>query len=207
MADASLLGAKVRQLRRREGITQARLAELLGVSPSYLNLIENNRRPLTAPLLLRLAETFQVELSSFASADDARVAHDLMEVFGDPLFEHATLTNHDVKDLAVSKAFYENLGFTVKGGRMEDNYLVMKNGNALIGLFQGMFEGKIITFNPGWDENGNNADPFTDIREIQKHMKAKGIQLDMEADENTKGPASVMLKDPDGNVILMDQFR
>ncbi|MFN8396338.1 MAG: VOC family protein [Bacteroidia bacterium] len=112
-----------------------------------------------------------------------------------------------VKDLATSKAFYENLGFTVKGGRMEDNYLVMKNGNALIGLFQGMFEGNIITFNPGWDENGNNADPFTDIRDIQKHMKAKGIQLDMEADENTKGPASVMLKDPDGNVILMDQFR
>lgn len=112
-----------------------------------------------------------------------------------------------VKDLATSKAFYENLGFTVKGGRMEDNYLVMKNGNALIGLFQGMFEGNIITFNPGWDENGQSADPFKDIREIQKHMKAKGIKLDLEADETTTGPASLMLKDPDGNVILMDQHR
>lgn len=113
----------------------------------------------------------------------------------------------NVKDLAASKAFYEKLGFTILGGSMESHYLIMKNGNALIGLFQGMFSGNILTFNPGWDENGKNFDPYTDIREIQKKLKAEGISLDLEADEKTTGPASVMLKDPDGNVILLDQHR
>lgn len=112
-----------------------------------------------------------------------------------------------VKDLAASKAFYEKLGFTAFGGSMEHNYLIMKNGNALIGLFQGMFEGNILTFNPGWDENAKNVDPFTDIRDIQKHLKAKGVPLTTEADENTTGPASIMLTDPDGNMILLDQHR
>lgn len=103
MTDGTLLGAKVRQLRRREGMTQAKLAELLGVSASYLNLIENSRRPLTAPLLLKLAEVFQVELTSFASTEDARVVSDLMEVFGDPLFGQQGLTNQDVRELAVTQ--------------------------------------------------------------------------------------------------------
>ena len=112
-----------------------------------------------------------------------------------------------VKDLNVSKEFYENLGFTLFAGGMEQNYLIMKNGNALIGLFHGMFEGNILTFNPGLDENANNIDKFDDVREIQKLLKNKNIKLTTEADENTTGPASIMLTDPDGNVILIDQHR
>lgn len=110
-----------------------------------------------------------------------------------------------VKDLKASKEFYENLGFTVFGGGMEQNYLIMKNGNALIGLFHGMFQGNILTFNPGWDENAKKVEGLKDIREIQKHLKSKNIKLSSEADENTKGPASLTLTDPDGNVILLDQ--
>lgn len=112
-----------------------------------------------------------------------------------------------VKDLKASKQFYENLGFTVFGGGMEQNYLIMKNGNALIGLFQGMFTGNILTFNPGWDENAKNMEPFDDVRTIQKQLKAKGIAINPEADENTTGPASFMVTDPDGNVVLFDQHR
>ena len=112
-----------------------------------------------------------------------------------------------VKDLATSKAFYENLGFSVLAGSMEQNYLIMKNENALIGLFQGMFEGNIMTFNPGWNESGQNIDEFDDVREIQKHLKEAGIALNTEADESTTGPASLMLTDPDGNLILVDQHR
>ncbi len=112
-----------------------------------------------------------------------------------------------VKDLKVSRTFYENLGFEVLAGSMESNYLIMKNGQSLIGLFQGMFEGNILTFNPGWDENGENLEQYTDIRLIQKHLKGKGIELDTEADATTTGPASVVLKDPDGNMILLDQHR
>lgn len=110
-----------------------------------------------------------------------------------------------VKDLAISKAFYENLGFHQFGGSMEHRYLIMKNGNALVGLFQGMFAGNILTFNPGWDENATLQDSFDDVREIQKQLKSKSITLDTEADENTTGPASFMLTDPDGNVVLVDQ--
>ena len=112
-----------------------------------------------------------------------------------------------VKDLKTSKEFYEKLGFNAFAGSMEQNYLIMKNGNALIGLFQGMFEGNILTFNPGWDENASNIENFDDIREIQKQLKAGGLKLTSEADEKTKGPASLMLTDPDGNVILLDQHR
>ena len=110
-----------------------------------------------------------------------------------------------VKDLAVSKEFYENLGFSVFAGAFERNYLIMKNGNALIGLFQGMFEGNILTFNPGWDENAQQLDDFSDVREIQKHLKSKGIALKSEADERTSGPASMVVIDPDGNTVLIDQ--
>jgi len=112
-----------------------------------------------------------------------------------------------VKDLNASKQFYEDLGFVVFGGGIEKNYLIMKNGNSLIGLFKGMFEGNILTFNPGWDENARNIEKFNDIREIQRQLKSKGIKLTTEADEKTSGPASFMTTDPDGNVILIDQHR
>ncbi len=113
----------------------------------------------------------------------------------------------NVKDIKASKQFYEKLGFAVFAGSLEQNYLIMKNGNALIGLFQGMFEGNLLTFNPGWDENAKNLENFDDIRDIQKHLKSKGITLSSEADEQTTGPASLTLTDPDGNVILLDQHR
>lgn len=110
-----------------------------------------------------------------------------------------------VKDLKISKEFYENLGFSVFAGSMESNYLIMKNENTLIGLFQGMFEGNILTFNPGWDQNANIIEGFDDVRSIQQHLKTKGIKLETEADQQSSGPASLMLKDPDGNLILLDQ--
>jgi len=110
-----------------------------------------------------------------------------------------------VKDLKTSKEFYEKLGFNAFAGSLEQNYLIMKNDNALIGLFQGMFQGNILTFNPGWDENANHIDNFDDIHEIQKQIKNSGLKLISEADEKTEGPASLMLTDPDGNNILIDQ--
>ncbi|MGZ0015590.1 VOC family protein [Yeosuana sp. AK3] len=110
-----------------------------------------------------------------------------------------------VKDIKVSKEFYETLGFSVFAGQMDKNYLIMKNGNALIGLFQGMFENNILTFNPGWDENANKVDSYDDIRSIQKHLKSNGIALENEIDESSSGPASIVMHDPDGNTILIDQ--
>jgi catechol 2,3-dioxygenase-like lactoylglutathione lyase family enzyme len=112
-----------------------------------------------------------------------------------------------VKDLSISKQFYENLGFSVFAGDIAQNFLIMKNEKALIGLFQGMFEGNILTFNPGWDENAQHIDPFEDIRQIQQKLKDKGIGLITQVEENTSGPASLMLADPDGNLILIDQHR
>ncbi len=112
-----------------------------------------------------------------------------------------------VKDLAASRQFYENLGFSMAGGDPEQNWLIMRNGDHVIGLFHGMFEGNLLTFNPGWDQQANAVDGFTDVREIQKALKDKGISLLTEADEATSGPASLMLSDPDGNVILIDQHR
>ena len=113
----------------------------------------------------------------------------------------------NVKDINASKQFYENLGFAVFAGGLEKKYLIMKNGNALIGLFQGMFQGNILTFNPGWDENAANIENFDDVRKIQQHLKANGIALLSEADEQSTGPASFMTTDPDGNIILFDQHR
>ena len=110
-----------------------------------------------------------------------------------------------VKDIHASKQFYENLGFKVFAGDIERNYLIMKNENSLIGLFQGMFENNILTFNPGWDTNANNLENFDDVRAIQQHLKAKGIPIENEADESTSGPASFVVIDPDGNAILIDQ--
>jgi predicted enzyme related to lactoylglutathione lyase len=112
-----------------------------------------------------------------------------------------------VQDLVDSKIFYENLGFTLFGGSLEQNYAIMKNGNALIGLFQGMFEGNILTFNPGWDENAQNLAEFEDIRAIQDKLKKNGVSIQPEIDSTLIGPASFMLTDPDGNVILFDQHR
>ena len=110
-----------------------------------------------------------------------------------------------VKDIHKSKAFYEKLGFSVFAGQIEKNYLIMKNGNALIGLFQGMFENNIMTFNPGWDESANKLEEFDDVRTIQQHLKSEDVQLTSEADETTSGPGSFVVLDPDGNMILIDQ--
>ena len=112
-----------------------------------------------------------------------------------------------VKDLAKSKGFYESMGFKVLGGGMDQNYLVMKNGNALIGLFEGMFQGNILTFNPGWNENARNMRKWDDIRIIQCKFTKNGLKSEPELDHNSNGPASFMMKDPDGNVILFDQHR
>ena len=112
-----------------------------------------------------------------------------------------------VKDIKKSKEFYENLGFSDLGGDINQKWLILKNGNAIIGLFEGMFENNIITINPGWDENAQNIEEFDDVRIIQEHLKQCGITLTAEADTNTIGPAHLTLADPDGNNILIDQHR
>lgn len=110
-----------------------------------------------------------------------------------------------VKDINMSKLFYEQLGFTQFGGDIEQNWIIMKNDTTTIGLFQGMFEQNILTFNPGWDNDANKLKSFTDVRDIQKELKNKGFTLITEADETTTGPASFVIVDPDGNPILVDQ--
>jgi catechol 2,3-dioxygenase-like lactoylglutathione lyase family enzyme len=112
-----------------------------------------------------------------------------------------------VKDINASFAFYEKLGFAKLGGNIEQKWIILKNGNAIIGLFEGMFEKNIITFNPGWDENAQNVDPFDDVRGIQEALKASGITVTNEADVQAAGPAHIALADPDGNAILIDQHR
>lgn len=110
-----------------------------------------------------------------------------------------------VKDIKASQEFYKKLGFEEVGGDISQNWLILRNGNNTIGLFQGMFEKNTLTFNPGWDKNASKLDTFTDIREIQKQLKDEGVELASEADESTEGPASFSLFDPDGNPILFDQ--
>ena len=110
-----------------------------------------------------------------------------------------------VKDIEASRAFYEKFGFKVFGGNASQNWLILKNGDHAIGLFQGMFEKNMLTFNPGWDINASKLDTFTDVRELQCQLKAHGVQLLSEADETTTGPASFVAVDPDGNPILVDQ--
>ena len=110
-----------------------------------------------------------------------------------------------VKDLAKSKEFYEKLGFSVFAGEMDKNYLIMKNESTIVGLFQGMFPNNILTFNPGWDENAQTLEEFDDVRDIQKSLLASGIHIENKIDENSKGKASFIISDPDGNLILMDQ--
>ncbi len=110
-----------------------------------------------------------------------------------------------VKDLAASRAFYEQLGFEVVFGEAEQNWLILQNGDSTIGLFQGMFERNVMTFNPGWDARAQRLEEFIDVRDIQRRLKENGLTLTTEADESTTGPASLMLIDPDGNPVLIDQ--
>lgn len=110
-----------------------------------------------------------------------------------------------VKDIGASKVFYEKLGFKQVSGEESENWVILRNGGKTIGLFQGMFEANILTFNPGWDKDNQKLESFTDIRGIQKELKSKGVAFMSEADESSVGPASFMLSDPDGNVILFDQ--
>ena len=110
-----------------------------------------------------------------------------------------------VKDIEASKLFYEKLGFTIFGGNQSQNWLIMKNGDHVIGLFQGMFDKNILTFNPGWDSDAQPVGKFTDVRVLQRQLKDRGVTMLTEADESTAGPASFMIADPDGNTILVDQ--
>ena len=110
-----------------------------------------------------------------------------------------------VKDLEVSRAFYEKFGFMVYAGNASENWLILKNGDHIVGLFQGMIERNTLTFNPGWDQNASPLDSFTDIRDIQRKLKAKGVKFESEADETGTGPAYFIALDPDGNPILVDQ--
>lgn len=110
-----------------------------------------------------------------------------------------------VKDIVASKDFYEKLGYSVFMGDISQNWLILKNGEHVIGLFQGMFEKNILTFNPGWDQNARKLETFTDVRELQHRLKALGVEIINEADESSTGPASFMVMDPDGNPILFDQ--
>jgi catechol 2,3-dioxygenase-like lactoylglutathione lyase family enzyme len=110
-----------------------------------------------------------------------------------------------VKDIEASRRFYEKLGFTTFGGDAAQGWLILKNGDRVVGLFQGMFERNILTFNPGWDQNAQPVDSFTDVRELQRELKAQGVEFQVEADETTTGPGSFIVVDPDGNPVLVDQ--
>lgn len=112
-----------------------------------------------------------------------------------------------VKDIKKSVEFYEKLGFTYKARNIDQNWIVLKNGSTVIGLFQGYIEENTLTFNPGWDQSASEVNPFTDVREIQKKLKEKGVKVDREANETTKGTEYIILTDPDGNSILIDQHR
>lgn len=112
-----------------------------------------------------------------------------------------------VKDINISKEFYEKLGFTKFAGNEDQKWLILKNGDTVIGLFEGMFDRNILTFNPGWDQNAQNTEEFDDVRSIQKSLKGAGVKLTAECDESTSGPAHITLSDPDGNSILIDQHR
>ena len=110
-----------------------------------------------------------------------------------------------VSDLEASRSFYEKLGFTAFAGEPSQNWLILKNGDTVIGLFEGMFERNILTFNPGWDGDAQTLDTFTDVRDLQRQLKAQGVEFQTETDESTTGPASFIVVDPDGNPILVDQ--
>ena len=111
-----------------------------------------------------------------------------------------------VKDIHASKEFYEKLGFTQRSGDISQNWIVLKNGNVVIGLFQGMFDENIMTFSPGWDQDAKELKEYVDVRDIQKEFKKKGVRLSREANEETSGPEHFILEDPDGNKIMFDQY-
>ena len=112
-----------------------------------------------------------------------------------------------VKDIGASREFYEKLGFTVFGGEQAQRWLIMKNGSTLIGLFQGMFEKNLLTFNPGWDSDAKPLASFTDVREIQRRLRSQGVAIEQNVDESSSGPGHIVVTDPDGNSILLDQHR
>lgn len=157
---------------------------------------------------LAITISISFSLGLFVHSFFAQVGNQKLEFStNEPMKLGAFSVSLSVKDLVESKAFYEALGFEVFGGAMENNYLIMKNDNSLIGLFQGMFEGNILTFNPGWDENAQEVPGFDDIRKIQQKLKSRKIEIINPTDESGSGPASFMLKDPDENMILFDQHR
>jgi catechol 2,3-dioxygenase-like lactoylglutathione lyase family enzyme len=126
---------------------------------------------------------------------------------GKPMELGAFSVSLAVKDIAISRTFYENLGFVVTGGNQEQNWLILKNGTTIIGLFQGMFEENILTFNPGWNSAAQELEAFVDVRELQGNLEASDIEFKSKADPESKGPASFVIVDPDGNTILFDQHR
>ncbi|HVK97721.1 MAG TPA: VOC family protein [Flavisolibacter sp.] len=172
--------------------------------------MEQSRRNWLTKTALAIGAITFARLTSFASSNTTspnKSKYNMEDLHNanDNLKLGAFSVSLNVKDLNASKQFYASLGFKVFGGDMKKNYLIMKNGNALIGLFYGMFDKTILTFNPGWDENATKLESFDDVRDIQKKLKSKGITLLTEADEKTSGPASIMVMDPDGNQILIDQ--
>ena len=173
--------------------------------------MEHNRRNWLKKIALAFAGIGLTKLKTFASPAQGflkKIPEGLPKQLikkGDNMKLGAFSVSLNVKDINVSKQFYEKLGFKVFAGDIKKNYLIMKNENSLIGLFQGMFEKNILTFNPGWDENANKIGIFDDVREIQRQLKKNGIKLETEADEKTSGPASLVVLDPDGNAILIDQ--
>ena len=158
----------------------------------------NGRRFASLPLAVALIAAVTLAAGTFSRSQTPVSDKDPMQlgVFSVSL---------SVKDLAASKAFYNKLGFSKVGGVEEQNWLVLQNDTTTIGLFQGMFEGNILTFNPGWNKDKETLEGFQDVREIQKLLKSRGIALTTEADESTTGPASLTLVDPDGNAIMFDQ--
>ncbi len=170
-----------------------------------------NRRNWVKKMIVAIATIGIAKTGLFAASKNSKVNQISAPSAGADVADGASMkvgafsVSLNVKDLAASQQFYEQIGFTVFAGSMKQQYLIMKNGNALIGLFHGMFSKTILTFNPGWDENAQKLDGFDDVRKIQQQLKSKGVKLDTEADEQSKGPASITLTDPDGNSILFDQ--
>ena len=152
-------------------------------------------------LLLLVALLGVIQVGGIAATRFAKLQEDQKMELG------AFSVSLSVKDIAVSRAFYEALGFAEAGGNQSQNWLILRNGTTTIGLFQGMFEGNLMTFNPGWNAEAKDLEEFTDIRELQRQLLESGIELTTQADESTTGPASLTLVDPDGNAILIDQHR
>jgi hypothetical protein len=177
------------------------------LKPLFLSFkLKNNSLHMKKTTIIITALFAAFFLGSFVNGNE-RASKDKTEKKHRNLKLGAFSMSLNVKDVTISKEFYEKLGFTVFGGSLEQKYLIMKNGNTLIGIFQGMFEENMLTFNPGWDENAKNVKDWDDVRVIQKELIAKEITIAPEADEKTDGPAYIMLSDPDGNMILIDQHR